>query len=304
MTNPLLAPRNRILPALVTPLTPSGELDTASLEHLIDHLYSSGVGGLYITGSTGEGVYLDPAIRKQVVEISVALSRGHGQTVVHVGSVAASQAYELAKHAGQVGADAVSSIPPFVGGYSWPEVKGFYQTLAQASPIPVVGYYIPSLTGQSFSADQMLELMGIPNIVGFKCTDSNIYVEQRFLARLSPDHILYHGADELLSFGLQMGAHGGIGTTYNFMPKLILEIAQLCAEGRLAEAVATQKKVNEIIEILLSYHGLAGTKHILVWQGHIASPTCAPPRASLAPDKQAELKERLRRTAIGDTIIK
>lgn len=304
MPNPLLRPRNRILPALVTPLTPEGELDVPSLEHLIEHLYSSGVGGLYVTGSTGEGVYLDPEIRKQAVEVAVAYSKGHGQTVVHVGSVAATQAYELAKHAGQVGADAVSSIPPFVGGYSWPEVLGFYKTLAAASPVPVVGYYIPSLTGQAFSADQMTELMSVPNVVGFKCTDSNVYVEQRFLARLSQDHILYHGADELLSFGLQMGAHGGIGTTYNFMPKLILEIAQLCAEGRFAEAVATQKKVNEIIEILLSYHGLAGTKHILVWQGHIASPTMAAPRFMLSPERQAELKEKLRKTAIGDTLIK
>ena len=46
MSNPLLTSRNRILPALITPLTAEGELDVVSLEHLIDHLYSSGVGGL------------------------------------------------------------------------------------------------------------------------------------------------------------------------------------------------------------------------------------------------------------------
>jgi N-acetylneuraminate lyase len=302
--NPLLAPRNRILPALVTPLTDDGELDVPSLEHLIDHLYSSGVGGLYVTGSTGEGVYLDPEVRQEVVEIAVSLSKGHGQTVVHVGSVAASQAFDMARHAAQAGADAVSSIPPFVGGYGWPEVLGYYKRLAAASPIPVVGYYIPSLTGQSFSADQMLELMAIPNVVGFKCTDTNVYLEQRFLARMSPNQILYHGADELLAFGLAMGAHGGIGTTYNFMPKLILEIAQACAEGRLADAVSLQKKVNEIIDILLSTHGLAGTKQILVWQGHIASPTCAAPRGNLSAEQQASLRKKLMSTPLADTLVK
>lgn len=304
MPNPLLRSRNRILPALITPLTPEGDLDKKSLEHLIDHLYSSGVGGLYVTGSTGEGVYLDPAIRKQTVEIAVGMSKGHGQTVVHVGSIAATQAFEFAKHAAQCGADAVSSIPPFVGGYSWPEVLGFYKALAACSSAPVVGYYIPMLTGTSFTADQLQELMQVPNVIGFKCTDTNVYLEQRLLSRLNSDQILYHGADELLCFGLSMGAHGGIGTTYNFMPKLILEIAQLCAEGRLAEAVVAQKKANEIIEILLSYHGLAGTKHILVWQGHIASPTLAAPRVGMSPEKQAEFKEKIRKTAIGDTLIR
>ena len=55
---------------------------------------------------------------------------------------------KLAAHAGQVGADAISSIPPFAGGYSWDEVRAFYAELARQSPLPVVAYYIPGLTGQ------------------------------------------------------------------------------------------------------------------------------------------------------------
>jgi N-acetylneuraminate lyase len=210
----------------------------------------------------------------------------------------------MARHAAQVGADAVSSIPPFVGGYSWAEVLGYYKRLAVASSIPVVGYYIPSLTGQSFTPDQMAELLKVPNVVGFKCTDDNVYLEQRFLARMTSDQILYHGCDELLAFGLAMGAHGGIGTTYNFMPKLILQIAQLCAEGKVSEAVPLQKKANEIIEILISVQGLAATKQILVWQGHITSPTCAAPRSGLSPEQQTELRKRLMTTCIADTLVR
>jgi len=304
MSNPLLKSRNRILPALVTPLTHDGELDVVSLEHLIDHLYSSGVGGLYVTGSTGEGIYLDPAVRKRVLEIAVAHSRGHGQVVVHVGAIAAVHAFELAQHAGKVGADAVSSIPPFAGGYSWDEVLAFYRRLGEVSSIPVVGYLIPGLTGQRFSTDQLAELLALPNMAGIKFTETNLYLEQRLLARMPADQILYHGADELLAFGLAFGAHGGIGTTYNFMPKLILEIAQLCADGRVAEAVPVQKKANEIIEMILGYHGLAASKQILVWQGHIATATCAPPRAALTAAQQTELRAKLATSAIADTLVR
>lgn len=304
MSNPLLTSRNRILPALVTPLTADGELDVVSLEHLIDHLYSSGCGGLYVTGSTGEGIYLDPSVRKRVVEIAVAHSRGHGQVVAHIGSIAAVNTFELAKHAGQIGADAVSSIPPFAGGYSWDEVLGFYRKLGEVSPVPVIGYLIPSLTGQRFTTDQLAELLHLPNMGGIKFTDVNLYAEQRLLARMAPDQILYHGADEQLAFGLAFGAHGGIGTTYNFMPKLILEIAQLCAEGRVAEAIPIQKKANEIIEMILGYQGLAASKQILVWQGHIATAVCAAPRACLTPAQQTELRARLATSAIADTLVR
>jgi N-acetylneuraminate lyase len=304
MPNSLIAARNRILPALVTPLTPDGALDERSLEHLIDHLYSSGMGGLYVTGSTGEGIYLDSAIRKRVVEIAVAHSRGHGQVLVHVGSIAAMQAFDLAKHAAATGADGVSSIPPFVGGYSPAEVLDFYRTLAAASPLPVVGYYIPQLTGQAWPIDRVCELMALDNVVGFKFTHTDLYVLERVMQRVGPSKIVYFGTDEMLCHGLALGAHGGIGTTYNFMPKLILEVATLAAARRFDEAQRVQKQVNEIIEILLSYQGLAASKQILVWQGHIASDRCAPPRASLTDEQKQTLRKRLQSTAIGETLVK
>src|SRR5262245_40886887 len=110
MPNPLITAENRILPAIVTPLLPNGRLDERSAERLINHLYDKGVGGLYVTGSTGEGIYLDFEIRKRIVDIATRLSKGRGNIVVHVGAIQAAKAVELAEHAAKVGADAVSSI--------------------------------------------------------------------------------------------------------------------------------------------------------------------------------------------------
>lgn len=295
---------NRILPALVTPLTPAGELDVASAERLISHLYQKGVGGLYVTGSTGEGIYLDFPMRRKIVEIACGMSRGRGEVVVHVGAIQASQAFELAGHAAKAGASAVSSIPPFAGGYSWEEVFAYYERLCHESPLPVVGYYIPALTRQTWPLEKLASLLALPNLAGFKYTETDLYIMQRMLARFAPGQVMYHGADEMLALGLAMGAHGGIGTTYNFMPELILEIAQLCAAGSLAKAIEVQKRVNEVIEVLLSYQGLAATKQILYWQGLIASPACAPPRAMLSDEQKKELRSRLLDTAIAATLVK
>src|SRR5262245_43388110 len=304
MPNPLLRTDNRILPALVTPLLPSGALDVKSTERLIDHLYQKGVGGLYLTGSTGEGIYLDFDIRKQIVEIAVGLSKGRGSVIVHVGAIQAAKAGELADHAAKTGADAISSIPPFAGGYSWAEVREFYAELARGSQLPVVAYYIPGLTGGQRSLDELASLLTIPNIAGYKFTDYNLYTMQRLLARFGPDQIMYNGPDEMLALGLQFGAHGGIGTTYNFMPELILEIAQHCRAGHFTEAVATQRRANDIIEPLLASHGLAASKQILYWQGLIDHPHCARPRALLNDDQRTLLRRRLATTAIADTLIR
>jgi N-acetylneuraminate lyase len=303
MPNPLLENTNRILPALVTPLLPNGQLDERSAERLIEHLYAKGVGGLYVTGSTGEGIYLDFEIRRRIVEIACRLSKGRGTVVVHVGAIQAAKAWELANHAGQAGADAISSIPPFAGGYSFDEVKAFYVTLARQSPLPVVAYYIPGLTGQHHSIVNLASLLSVPKIVGYKFTDPNFYTMQRLLSRFKPDQVLYNGQDEALALGLQFGAHGGIGTTYNFMPELILEIYHHCQAGRFREAVAAQKKANDIIEPLLWTQGLAATKQILVWQGLIDHVACAAPRAPLNDAQQQQLRDALATTAIGKTLI-
>jgi N-acetylneuraminate lyase len=304
MTNRLVSAENGILPALVTPLTASGELDVRSTERLIHHLYEKGVGGLYVTGSTGEGIYLDFAIRKAITEIAVKLSKGRGNVIIHVGAIQATAAMELAQHAARAGADAVSSIPPFAGGYSWDEVHAFYSELARTSPLPVIAYYIPGLTGQQRALDDLASLLKIPNIGGFKYTDYNLYTMQRLLARFSPEQVMYNGPDEMLALGLQFGAHGGIGTTYNFMPELIMQVFRHSRAGRFAEAVAAQIKANEVIEPLLTCHGLAASKQILYWQGLIDCPACAMPRAGLTERQKEELRRRLAGTAIANTLVR
>lgn len=304
MPNPLLAAKNRILPALVTPLLPDGRLDVKSAERLINHLYDKGVGGLYVTGSTGEGIYLDFAIRRQIVEIATSLSKGRGSVIAHVGAIQGSIVLELAEHAARAGADAVSSIPPFAGGYSWDEVYGFYANLARRSPLPLVAYYIPGLTGQNHSIANLATLLELPNVAGFKWTDPNLYAMQRLHSRFQPDQILYNGPDEALALGMQFGAHGGIGTTYNFMPELILQIYGHCQASRFAEAVAVQKQVNDIIEPLLMFQGLAASKQILFWQGIIDHPTCAHPRTDLNENQKRQLRERLSGTAIAHTFVR
>jgi N-acetylneuraminate lyase len=302
--SPLLENANRILPALVTPLLPDGQLDATSAERLVEHLYRQGVGGLYVTGSTGEGIYLDFEIRKRIVEIACRLSRGRGNVIVHVGAVQAAKALELAAHAAKAGADAVSSLPPFAGGYSWEEVKTFYAELARQSPLPVVAYYIPSLTGQPHSIANLASLLKLPNVAGFKFTDPNFYTMERLLKRLGPGQVLYNGQDEALALGLQVGAHGGIGTTYNFMPGLILEIQDHCRAGRFADAVAVQKRANDIIEPLLLFHLVAACKQVLFWQGLIDHPHCAAPRALLSDAQQRQLRDALATTAIAQSLIR
>ena len=86
------------------------------------------------------------------------------------------------------------------------------------------------------------------------------------------------------------------------MPELIVKVEKLCQAGKFAEAVASQKQANDIIEPLIAAHGVASTKQILVWQGLLDHANCVYPRAGLTEQQQTDLRKRLATTAIGDTL--
>lgn len=304
MSAALFASENLLLPAMVTPLTPTRDLDLSSAERLVERLLSAGVGGFYVTGSTGEGIYLDPTLRREMAELVIGLTRGRATVIVHVGAIQGSLAFDLAEHAGRIGADAVASIPPFAGGYCWEEVYAYYDELAQLSYVPVVAYHIPGLTGHQFSAEQLGQLLAIPNVAGLKFTDLNLYTMERLSRRMAPGQVLYNGMDEILSLGMQVGAHGGIGTTYNFLAQHFVQIYRACRAGRFADAVQVQHQVNDALERWHRFPWLPATKQILYWQGIIDHPTCALPRAGLDDAQVRELRESLTDTVLGPTLVR
>ena len=220
--------------------------------------------------------------------------------MVAPGRIEGSLAYELAVHAGKVGADAVASIPPFVGGYSWEELYSYYRRLCEVSSVPVVGYYIPTLSGQAISIDNLAKLGELPNLAGFKVTDTNLYNLQRLAMRLRQDQILYNGPDELLALGLMMDADGGIGTTYNFMGR---NSSQSPRTWQPADSLRPWPCRSGSMRRSKCFHlprtggfqtnpGLARRDR----QCHAA------PRASLTAGQQAHLRRRLAGTVVADSL--
>jgi dihydrodipicolinate synthase/N-acetylneuraminate lyase len=88
------------------------------------------------------------------------------------------------------------------------------------------------------------------------------------------------------------------------MPALFVQLFRHCQAKQFIDAQAVQRQINDIIEPLLMFQGLAATKQILVWQGLIDHATCAFPRASLNGAQQQQLRDMLATTAIAGTLVR
>ena len=106
------SPLRGLVAATYTPFKPDRSLDLAAVPDLVERLLTDGVDGLYVCGSTGEGVSLSTPERKQVTEAYIAAAADRMPVVVQVGHNSLAEARDLAAHAEAAGADATSAMPP------------------------------------------------------------------------------------------------------------------------------------------------------------------------------------------------
>jgi N-acetylneuraminate lyase len=115
--------------------------------------------------------------------------------------------------------------------------------------------------------------------------------------------VIFNGRDEVFAAGLLMGAGGGIGTFYNLVPELFLQIYQSALSGRWDEARRAQDHVNELIRVTLQFPMLSAVKTMLKWQGFDCGP-CLAPRENLTGDEESRLRAMIANSSLSPTFAR
>ncbi|MBO9604654.1 MAG: dihydrodipicolinate synthase family protein [Paenibacillaceae bacterium] len=244
-----------------------GEVSPEAIANLVRYLKTTGIRGLYVGGSTGEGMLQTKEERKLVLETAVKESAGELQIIAHIGAITTRESVELAKHAEQLGVDAISSIPPFYYRPSDQGVKNHWLAMIEATKLPFIIYHIPGTTGFNLSTSLFKEMVAHNQVVGLKITTSSSYELQQFKRFGGDNFVVFNGPDEQYVAGRVMGACGGIGGTYGAMPELFVKIERCYTAGDIDEAARWQFRVNEIIADMLSVPIYAALKHIIALRG-------------------------------------
>jgi len=121
----------------VTPFTPDGGLDLASLRRCVEFCVAAGAGGIVAPVNASEFFTLTESERKKVVETVVEQTNTRVPVVAGVSGSSTQVAVEMAEHAGKSGADSVMAMPPFVRHPGPDEIVEFYAAVANAAGVPV-----------------------------------------------------------------------------------------------------------------------------------------------------------------------
>lgn len=290
-----------VMSALVSCIDENEQVMEDSMRRLMCWHLKEGFSGFYLTGGTGEGPVLQKETRKRIVEIASDEARGKCNLIAHVGAIDIKTAAELARHAADNGMDAISSVPPFFFGYGEPQIRDYYKALSDASGLPVLMYASP-LSGVNITWDMVDRLMNVPNMIGLKWTSYDYFTMHRIKSLRGGNINVINGPDECLLCGLTMGADGGIGATYNVMPKLFAKIYQSFHAGDLEQAQQAQFQANRLIEILLKFGVVCGIKDILGMLGYDCGYQVYPQKR-FTDDERAAFRQALRDIRYEETYL-
>jgi N-acetylneuraminate lyase len=264
-----------IIPALITPFASDGSINERALRELLDFNLGKGVEAFYVCGSSGEAFLMSLQERKRVFKIVADQVAGQVPLICHVGNINTWSAVELARHAEEHGAMAISSIPPFYYDFSEEEIKQYYLDLIEAIDLPMIVYNFPDFSGVSINTANAAELLRHEAVLGIKHTSNDMF-EIGKIKKLDDALVVFSGFDQCWVSAMAMGADSAIGSTYNVMPEKAIAMQSAFAAGRVDEAWRIQMVANEVIMALLEVGVFNGIKYLLHLQGIDAGSSRAP----------------------------
>ncbi len=274
-----------VTPAMATPVLADGyTVNTAVIPQLADFLIQAGVRGLFVGGTTGEGVLLAETERMRLHEAALAAADGRVPVILHIGTNRLDTAVTLARHAAELDADAIAVVTPYFYGMDDDGLAAYYETLAGAVPeLPLLLYDIPQMATNGISPELFARLgESIPSLAGIKTSRGDAQIIRRHIVA-APERAMVLVGNEAIALGsLAMGAHGLISGLCTAVPEPFVALTAAFAAGNLAEAQRQHRLINRLLPCLPAGARIGGIKQILTERG-IDMGTAVPPRAM--PDK-------------------
>lgn len=251
-------PFSGLIAAPLTPMNQDGTLNYDRISDLAQAFINNGLSGVFIAGTTGEGMSLSQDERKKLAEAWRNAVDSDFAVVVHVGHNSLSDAKELARHAQEnISAEAIALVPP---NYHKPaemaDMVDFTAQVAEQAPeTPVYYYHIPGMSGVTFEMYELLPLLEkrVPKFAGLKFSADDLMDYGQCLHYKDGKFNMLFGRDENMLAGLSLGATGFVGATYNLAAPLYLDIIDAFRRQNFGEARQLQQQSRTLVQTLQNY---------------------------------------------------
>jgi 4-hydroxy-2-oxoglutarate aldolase len=277
-----------VFPPMSTPFA-EGRVDTRAIASNIHRWLSAGVGGVVALGSNGEAPLLDEEESDRVIGAARdAVPRGK-LVIAGTGRESTPGTIHASRRAAALGADAVLvRTPSYFKGRMTPDAfVRHYTAVADASPVPVLLYNYPAVTGVNLAPDTVARLAAHPNIAGVKETGSDAAQVAEYVDRVPSAFAVIAGSVPTFYASLCLGARGGILAAACVVPDVCVRLFDHAAAGRHAEARELQRQLTPLGRLVTTGYSVPGLKAAMDLAGYVGGE----PRGPLSPAPPEAIEE-------------
>ena len=239
------------IPALVTPFA-AGRVDQAMIRDFVAWQIDQGSDGLVPCGTTGEVATLSAEEHRDVIAATVEVAKGRVPVIAGCGTYSTAASIERVRAAADLGADAALIVVPYYNKPSQAGLAAHFTAIADASPLPIIIYNVPSRTVADMAVETMAELAKHPKIVGVKDATGNLGRVSDQRLKCGADFCQLSGNDDMALGFNAMGGVGCISVTANVAPRLCSDFQKATREGRWDDAVGLQDRLYPLHAALFS----------------------------------------------------
>jgi 4-hydroxy-2-oxoglutarate aldolase len=277
---------------ITTPFDDQGNLLLDKMSSNIKKLNGSRLRGYLVLGTNGEFRSLSTPEQMELLRTVVQAASPEKVIMAGTGAESTKVSIELCHQAAEIGAHYGSLITPyfFAKKMSDKALISHFVEVADHSPIPVLLYNNPGVTGVTVSNAVVKEVSSHPKIVGMK--DSSPGNLTGYILNAKPQFSLLAGSANFFLTGLVMGAVGGVLSLADVFPEPCCDLYELGVSGPLEEARRLQFKLMHLNQLVSGKFGVAGVKAAMDFTGFYGGP----PRSPLPPltaDEKKKLGEDL-----------
>jgi len=283
---------------MITPFTTAGGLDELALECLVDAQIAGGVEGIFVLGTTGEGVHVPRPLRRRLVELTVQRAAARTRVFAGLGDVPLTGLLEANEFL-QAGADAVVVHPPIREKVAVEQLQAWFQLLLDRVQGPLLLYNMPVTTGVSIPLDAVENLLGHPRFAGVKDSENNPARHEELLRRFGgkSDFSVFIGVGVLMEKGLKLGADGIVPSVGNLIPDVCHQLCAAAIKSDWGSVETLSARMNTVASLYQKgrnlNESLAALKAAMHCRG-LCSPVVLPPLRQVAEADLETIRGHLR----------
>jgi len=252
---------------MVTPFDEKGAVDYEQAKKLALALINSGSDGLVVVGTTGESPTVTSEEKLRLFgEIKSAVG-DKASVVANTGNYSTAESRELTREAERLGVDACLLVVPY---YNKPTQEGLYQhfkAIAGGTSLPCIMYNVPSRTVTSLSAETVIRLSQIDNIIGVKEASGSLEQNARIISGARQGFHVWSGNDGDTLPIMVLGGYGVISVASHLVGSQLKEMITQITDGKISEAARLHHSLLPLIKALFLISNPIPVKYALNYIG-------------------------------------